>query len=160
MRHQAVCVVATFGCAAILLPLSAAPAPFERPARSSPKAAAARRDRMKLQGTWYTVSVSCRAWAAGQDRWDTITYEGDRYVQRQNGQVYQAGTFAIVDATANPRQIEYRCTEGGCKGMHFRSIYTLDGDDHQMCSDDANDNRPKEFSRKAGFLRVTKRKKD
>jgi uncharacterized protein (TIGR03067 family) len=70
------------------------------------------------------------------------------------------GHHAIVDATASPRQIEYRCTEGGLKGKLFRSIYALDGDEHRICSDNANDNRPKEFTGKAGFLRVTKRLKD
>jgi uncharacterized protein (TIGR03067 family) len=65
-----------------------------------------------------------------------------------------------VDATADPKQIEYRCTEGACKGLHFRSIYSLDGDEHQVCSDDGNDRRPKKVSPAAGFLRVLRRKKD
>jgi len=98
--------------------------------------------------------------AARDDKTDTITYEGDRYVQRDNGRVWQAGTFAIVDATASPKRIEYVCTEGQHKGLRFRSIYALDGDEHQICSDDANGNRPKKFSGNAGFLRVTKRQKD
>jgi uncharacterized protein (TIGR03067 family) len=159
MRHGIAYVAAVVGCAALLLPLTAAPAPLARSVRS-PKVAAARKNRNKLQGTWYTVSIACRAWATGPDKGDTITYEGDRYVQRLNGRVYQAGTFTIVDATASPKQIEYHCTEGALKGAHFRSIYTLDGDEHQLCSDDANDNRPKELSGKAGFLRVTKRQPD
>jgi uncharacterized protein (TIGR03067 family) len=159
MRHGVVHVVAVIGCAAILLPIAAAPAPFERSVRS-PKAAA-RKDRKKLQGTWYTVLITYRGGTADrEDKGDTITYEGDRYVQRYNGRVSQAGTFRIVDATASPRQIEYRCTEGDLKGKLFRSIYTLEGNEHQICSDDANDNRPREFSGKVGFLRVTKRLKD
>jgi uncharacterized protein (TIGR03067 family) len=157
--HRGVVYVAAFGCAAILPPIPAAPAPFERFA-PSPKDAA-RKDRKNLQGTWYRVSTAYGVLAAsGEDKGDTITYQGDIYVQRHNGEVYQAGTFKIVDATANPKQIDYTCTEGELKGKHFRSIYTLDGDDHQICSDDGNDNRPKEFSRIAGFLRVTKRQKN
>jgi uncharacterized protein (TIGR03067 family) len=156
MRRGVVYVVA-FGCAAILLPIAAAPAPFKRFAPND----AAKKDQSKLQGTWYTVSTAYGLGAAsGEDKGDTITYEGNKYVQRQNGRVYQVGTFAIVDATANPKQIEYTCTEGDHKGLHFRSIYTLDGDEHQICSDNANDKRPKEFSRLAGFLRVTKRQKN
>ena len=140
------------------LPIPAAPAPFNR---SGPKTASAKKDWKKLQGTWYTVSIAYPGDSAVRsDKRDTITYEGDKYVQSHNGQVFQAGTFAIVDATASPKQIEYRCTEGALKGRRFRSIYTLDGDDHQICSDNANDNRPKQFSGKVGFLRVTKRLKD
>ena len=126
MRHGVVCVAAVVGCAAILLPIAAAPAPLPRPARP-PKDSAVKRDQAKLQGTWYTASIAYPGGHGGEDRRDTITYQGDRYTQRQNGQVYQAGTFAIVDATASPRQIDYRCTEGDLKGKRFRSIYTLDG---------------------------------
>src|SRR5262249_37900589 len=115
----------------------------------------------KLQGSWYTVSIAYPGDSAVRsDKGDTIIYVDNRYVQSQNGRVFQAGTFAIVDATTSPKQIEYRCTEGALKGKRFRSIYTLDGDEHQICSDNANDNRPKRFSGKAGFLRVTKRLKD
>src|SRR5262245_46064235 len=116
---RGVVYVAAFGCAAILLPIAAAPAPLERPSRS-PKEAAARKDREMLQGTWYTVSIAYggRAYAEG-DKGDTITYEGDRYVQRRNGRAWQAGRFAIVDATASPKRIEYVCTEGEHKGLHF-----------------------------------------
>jgi uncharacterized protein (TIGR03067 family) len=153
MRHGVGYVAAVVGCAAILVPMPAAPAPL-------PKGAAAKKDREKLQGTWYTVSIAYPGTASGEDKGDTITYQGDKYVQRYNGRVSQAGTFTIVDARARPKQIEYRCTEGDLKGKLFRSIYTLDGDEHQICSDNADDNRPKEFSGKVGFLRVTKRQKD
>jgi uncharacterized protein (TIGR03067 family) len=159
MRRGVVSVV-LFGCAAILLPISAAPAPFARTV-PYPKAAAARKDRQKLQGTWYTVSISYSGLtAARQDRTDTITYDGDRYVHRENGRVWQAGTFAIVDATASPKRIEYVCTEGDHKGLHFQSIYTLGDEDHQICSDNADGKRPKQFSGNGSFLRVTKRQRD
>jgi uncharacterized protein (TIGR03067 family) len=131
---------------------------FKRAVLPSREAAAAK-DLEMLQGTWYTVSIAYENVVTGPDRTDTFTYEGNRYIQKQNGQVYQAGRFKIVDATAHPKQIEYLCTEGGLKGKTFRSIYTLDGDRHQVCSDGANDNRPTEFSGKDGFLRVMKREK-
>jgi uncharacterized protein (TIGR03067 family) len=123
----------------------------------SPRDAAAKKDREKLQGTWYTVSISYGDTNTAEDKTDTITYEGDQFVQKRGGLVWQAGTFKIVDATSNPKQIDYVATEGEFKGAHWRSVYTLDGDDHQICSDDGNDNRPKEFSGKVGFHRVTKR---
>ena len=78
-----------------------------------------------LQGTWYTVSIAYSGRSYWVDKGDTFSYEGDRYVQRQNGQVYQAGTFAIVDATASPKQIEYVCTEGAWKGLRSHGSISL-----------------------------------
>jgi uncharacterized protein (TIGR03067 family) len=121
------------------------------------RAAAAKKELEKLQGTWYTISINSRGTASGEDRTDTITYEGTEYIQRSNGREWIAGTITIVDATASPKQIDYTVTQGQHKGLHYRSIYTLDGDNHQICSDEGNNNRPTEFSGKAGFLRVTKR---
>lgn len=120
----------------------------------------ARRDQELLQGTWYTVTIQYGSALSGEDRTDAITYEGNRYVQRQNGVAYQSGTYRIVDAAADPKQIEYVCTEGATKGLHFRSIYSVSADDHWVCSDNGNDRRPAEFSGKAGFLRVTRRVKE
>jgi hypothetical protein len=67
------------------------------------RAAAARKDLEKLQGTWYTVSTNHNGTATGEDRTDTITYEGTEFVQRRNGEEWAAGTIAIVDATASPK---------------------------------------------------------
>jgi uncharacterized protein (TIGR03067 family) len=120
-------------------------------------AAAARKEMAKLQGTWYTVSTNYKGTATGEDRTDTITYEGTEYVQRRNGEEWAAGTITIVDATASPKQIDYTTTHGPQKGRHVRSVYTLDGDNHRICSDEGNNNRPTELSGKSGFLRVTKR---
>jgi uncharacterized protein (TIGR03067 family) len=124
------------------------------------RAAAAKKDLAKLQGTWFTVSINARGTAGGEDTADTITYEGTEYVQRRNGQEWAAGTITIVDATASPKQIDYTVTHGPQRGLHLRSIYTLDGDDHRICSDEGDNNRPTEFSGKSGFLRFTKRAKD
>jgi uncharacterized protein (TIGR03067 family) len=156
MRRGIVSVAVVIGCAAILPPVAAAPAPFQRSDRSA--RVAAREDRKKLQGTWYTAAISYSGGStAMEDPDDTITYDGDSYVQRINGRVWQAGTFVIVDARASPRQIEYHCTQGVHAGIHFRSIYSIDGDRHRLCSDDGNDRRPKAFAGTSGFLRVTKR---
>jgi uncharacterized protein (TIGR03067 family) len=124
------------------------------------RAAAATKELARLQGTWYTVSIRSGAAASGEDRTDTITYEGTEYVQRRNGREWAAGTIAVVDALARPTQIDYSVTHGENKGFVFRSVYTLDGEVHQICSDQGNNKRPTEFSGKSGFLRVTKRDKN
>lgn len=123
------------------------------------RGAAARRELDKLQGTWYTVSVLSKNAVSGEDKTDTITYNGNQYVQKRNGRVWAAGTVEVVDPTASPKQIDYLVTEGQYKGFRFRSIFTCDGDEHRICSDDGNNQRPTEFSGKAGFLRITKREK-
>ena len=127
------------------------------PALKGPDKAAAARDAEQLQGTWYTCSLGYGAVVTGEDRADTITYDGNRYISKLGGRVVQAGTFHIIDATAEPKQIEYVCTEGPQMGLRFRSIYTVDDDGHRICSDSGDNRRPKEFSGKAGFLRVTRR---
>ena len=121
------------------------------------RAAAAKKDLAKLQGTWYTVSINHRGTAGGEDRTDTITYEGTEYVQRRDGEEWAAGTVTIMYATASPKRIDYTATYGPQKGLHVRSVYALDGDEHRICSDEGNNNRPRELSGKAGFLRLTKR---
>src|SRR5262249_3388999 len=98
------------------------------------RVAAGKKDLEKLQGTWYTTAVQTGGTTTGEDRTDTITYEGTKYVQRRNGFVWAEGTIEIVDATAQPKRIDYFGTEGTCKGMHVCSIYTLKGEEHAICS--------------------------
>jgi uncharacterized protein (TIGR03067 family) len=132
---------------------------FRRAVVSSAEATA-RQDRKKLQGTWYTVSTSHGDTHTGEDRTETITYAGDKFVQQRGSQVWQAGLFKIVNATSKLRQIDYFCTEGEFQGTHWRAIYTLDRLDHQICADGGDDNRPREFTGKVGFHRVTKRQQE
>jgi uncharacterized protein (TIGR03067 family) len=123
------------------------------------RATAARKDLEKLQGTWYTTAIQYPGTTAGEDRFDTITYEGTKYIQRRNGYVFSVGTIEIVDATAKPKRIDYFGADGVMKGTHVYSIYTLDGEEHAVCSSQAPSDRPGEFSSKAGYLRVMRREK-
>jgi uncharacterized protein (TIGR03067 family) len=125
------------------------------------RAAAAKADLEKLQGTWYTTAVQSAGTGTGEDRFDTITYEGTKYVQRRAGFVWAVGTIEIVDATARPKRIDYFGTDGAGKGLHVCAIYTLAGEEHAICSGMSSGpaSRPGEFSGKAGFLRVTRREK-
>jgi uncharacterized protein (TIGR03067 family) len=123
------------------------------------RAAASKTDLEKLQGTWYTVSVSSGETTTGEDKTDTITYEGTKYVQRRAGYVFSEGTIEIVDGTARPKRIDYFPTGGTAKGGHVCSIYTVSGEEHAICSGTGPAGRPGEFSGKAGLLRVTRREK-
>ena len=121
--------------------------------------AAGKKDLEKLQGTWYTAAIQYPGTASGEDRFDTITYEGNKYIQRRNGYVFSMGTIEIVDATAKPKRIDYFGADGAGKGTQVYSIYTLDGEEHAVCSVQAPGGRPGEFSSKAGYLRVMRREK-
>ncbi len=124
------------------------------------QAVAIRKATHDILGAWYTVSVADGNTNTGEDRGDIITYEGNRFSQKRNGQVYQSGTFEIVDATSNPKQIDFHVTEGAQKGRHFRAIFTQNGDSLIGCCDHGENDRPTEFSGQAGYYRVGKRVKD
>jgi len=123
------------------------------------RAAAAKKDLEKLQGTWYTVAVQYGGTTTGEDRFDTITYDGTKYIQRRLGYVFSEGTIEIVDATAQPKRIDYFASAGTGAGGHVCSIYTLNGEEHLICSGTGPAGRPKEFKGAAGFLRVMRREK-
>ena len=119
------------------------------------RAAAAKADIEKLRGTWYIVSFSNQGVTTGEDKTCTITYDGTKYTQRRGDQLLAEGVIEIVDVTARPKRIDYTVTGGLYKGLYVQSIYTVDGDDHQICS--VAGTRPTEFSGKAGSYYVTKR---
>jgi uncharacterized protein (TIGR03067 family) len=119
---------------------------------------AARKDGEKLQGVWTRVAVSHGETRRGENVSDTITYSGNTFVQKLAGAVIQGGTFKIVDAASNPRQLDYFVTAGTNKGKHYRAIYRIEGDVLHVCSDDGSNKRPREFARDAGFYRVARRK--
>jgi len=123
------------------------------------KGDAAKKDVERLQGTWYRVAIVHGASRYGENRDDTITYKGNQFMVKEHGVVMLAGTFEIVDAAAEPKQVDLICTEGHLKGKRLRAVYRLEGDRLETCADDGTDNRPKEFSGDAGFYRDMKRNK-
>jgi uncharacterized protein (TIGR03067 family) len=128
-------------------PLQAAPA----------KEGAAKDDAERLQGTWYQVAIVRFAKRLGEDPDDTITYSGNQFTVKEHGVVTLAGTFEIVDAAGEPKQVDLICTVGHLKGKRLRAIYRFEGDCLETCADDGTDKRPKEFSGDAGFYRKMKR---
>jgi RNA polymerase sigma-70 factor (ECF subfamily) len=120
---------------------------------------AAKDDAERLQGTWSRVAIAHGAKRLAEDPEDTLTYSGNRFTVKEHGVVTLAGTFEIIDAAGEAKQVDLICTEGHLKGKRLRAIYRLDGDRLETCTDDGTDNRPTEFSGDAGFYRKTKRKK-
>jgi uncharacterized protein (TIGR03067 family) len=124
----------------------------------SPKEEAARRDRERLQGTWERVAIQFKGKHFRENPNDTLTNTGNQFAVREDGQVTLAGTFEILDAVGEPKQMDLICKEGRHAGKRLRLIYKFDGDRLETCTDDGTDKRPKEFSGDAGFYRVLKRK--
>jgi uncharacterized protein (TIGR03067 family) len=142
-------------CAAFVFPALAVPALKEREQQ-----AAVKKTTEEIQGSWYTVSVADRDANAGEDKDDVITYEGNKFLQKRNGQVWRSGTFEIVDASSDPKKIDYHITGDGQPGIHYRAIFTVRGDSLIGCCDHGENNRPTEFAGQAGYYRVAKRVKD
>lgn len=135
--------------------------------KRDPVAAARKTAAVGLQGTWLTVETDWKSKApaggggAGRGVNDKITFHGDRYTTKdRDGTVLQAGTFAIVDPAAEPKQIDFICTEGEQEGLRFRAVFNVVGGELRLCTDAGNNRRPNELSGKSGFLRVAKRDKE
>jgi hypothetical protein len=72
----------------------------------------------RLRGTWYTVSVSWRGMNTGEDKTDTITYEGDKFVQRRGGPFERLHTAPI--------QTDHYIDEGAASGMRYYQVNAVD----------------------------------
>jgi uncharacterized protein (TIGR03067 family) len=90
------------------------------------KEEAARKDREKLQGTWERVAFLRGDTRLAEDPDDTITFEGDQFDQKFLGELRQANRFEIIDATTEPRQIDFFSTELKFKGLRYRGIYKIE----------------------------------
>jgi uncharacterized protein (TIGR03067 family) len=155
MRHSVAYLSALAVCFALLLRASAVPALKERE-----EAAAIKKATQDIQGSWYTVSITDKTTSTGEDKGDVITYEGNKFYQKRNGQIWRTGTFEIVDAKSDPMRIDYRVTDGNQPGLHYRAIFKVSGDSLIGCCDHGENNRPTEFSGDAGFYRVARRAKE
>lgn len=152
MRILVIIAAIVAACTVFLVSAAAVPALKERE-----EAAALKKATEDIQGSWYTVSIADKASNTGEDKADVITYEGNKFYQKRNGQVWRTGTFEIVDAKSKPMKIDYHITEGNQPGLHYRAIFSVSGDSLIGCCDHGENNRPSEFSGEAGFYRVAKR---
>jgi len=109
----------------------------------------------KIQGTWRFVSQEM----AGKPRPPEevaklkITFTGDKWVVREDGNVVQAGTHKL-DPTKKPAQVDAAVTEGQDKGSTMLGIYQLEGDTMKVCFDTQGKERPTSFQAKAGQFAV------
>lgn len=89
----------------------------------------------------------------------TLTFDGNRFVIRNGGDIYEAGSVAL-DASTTPKTMDATFTEGPNRGTVMSGIYKLDGDTFTICMAGPGKGRPAVFKTAAGstlFLIVTKR---
>ena len=55
-----------------------------------------------------------------------------------------------IDATKNPKEIEFHYLDGPAKGVVLKGIYSLDGDSFTICLSGIDRDRPKAFESKEG----------
>jgi serine/threonine-protein kinase len=106
----------------------------------------AKKDIEKLQGVWQEGAI------------DAIAFFDNRFSMYELGKVTLAGTFEIVDATSEPRQMDLFCTEGTQKGKRLQAIYKFDDERLEIHHGDWDGQRPKGFSERVGYHRILKRK--
>jgi uncharacterized protein (TIGR03067 family) len=112
----------------------------------------------KLGGTWVAVSAERNGKPADELRGHRLTFAGDTFVIRRDGQMLYKGTFK-TDPTKKPAQIDFRQTEGEAKGKTWRGIYLLEGDTLKAVDNapDTKKPRPAQFTTKpdSGHVMLT-----
>jgi len=81
----------------------------------------------------------------------TITFAGDKWTVRRDGEVVQAGTHKF-DPGKKPPQVDAAVTEGEGKGFTMLGVYELKGDTLKVCFDPEGKERPTDFTGKAGRM--------
>src|SRR5262249_38813497 len=116
-----------------------------------------KKDKEKLQGTWYVVSAE----SGGEENPDIkkqkhfLAIKGDEFSIRRGDEVMVKGTFK-VDSSKKPKIINMKVKEGSKvndddEAETARGIYKLEGDELTWCvNEPGSGNRPKEFATKEG----------
>jgi uncharacterized protein (TIGR03067 family) len=104
----------------------------------------------KLQGTWQFVSQEMDGKPRPKEELakQTITFTGDKWTVRRDGEVVQAGTHKF-DPAKKPAQVDAPVTEGEGKGDTMLGIYELKGDTLRVCFDPKGKKRPTDFASKS-----------
>jgi uncharacterized protein (TIGR03067 family) len=124
---------------------------------------AVKKDMALLQGEWSMVSGS----ADGQPMPEQTRKQmkrickGDETTTTMSGQVFIKAKITI-DPSKKPKTIDYEMTGGFTKGKTQLGIYEVEGDTFKSCFAKPGEERPSDFTSKAGdgrTLSVWKREK-
>jgi uncharacterized protein (TIGR03067 family) len=122
----AVCLIG-LGTAVVLGKPDSSKKPDE-PKQVEAKEAAVKAMQERLQGTWKCVSMHSDGAKSEPDL--TCTIRGNTWETKLDGQVFQSGTFKLVDLDASPKQIEWVIAVAETeevKGRTIHGIFMLDG---------------------------------
>lgn len=104
----------------------------------------------KWQGTWKAVSIEHDGKQTPPEKLQPIklTVEGANY-HFENGDFHERGTYRCAPGQ-DPKALDIVVGEGPDKGKVYLVIYKVEGDRLTICLESANENRPKQFTGKAG----------
>jgi uncharacterized protein (TIGR03067 family) len=104
----------------------------------------------KLQGTWTLVSYEVDGkQIRAEDKDHTFTFQGDKWVGKDGGQLVQAGTIKRIEVKDKFNTIDLLITEGGDAGATALAIYVVEGDTMKYIVTIGGP-RPTEFATKEG----------
>ena len=114
------------------------------------------KDLQAFKGTWRLSSKEedGKKFSEEEIRDVIATNDGSGKVSvRRGGKVYNEGTVKL-DPTKKPKAIDVTFIEGERKGQRVLGIYEIEGDAFRVCVAPPGDERPSEFSAKAGSGRI------
>ena len=147
MRMYGVAVLAVVSLFAAVLSQSAA---------GDAKEEAVAKDLLAFKGTWRMNSkeVDGKKFSEEEIKDIIATTDGSGRVSvRRRDKVIGGGTVKL-DPTTKPKTVEITFTEGEHKGKTVLGIYEIEGDAFRVCVARAGDERPTDFSTKAGSGRT------
>jgi uncharacterized protein (TIGR03067 family) len=121
-------------------------------AEGESKEGASAKDLQAFQGTWRLSSREEDGKKSSEEETKDViaTVDGSGTVTvRRGDQVIGAGTVKL-DPTTKPKAVEIAFTEGRHKGKTVLGIYEIEGDSFRVCCARPGDERPTDFSAKAG----------
>lgn len=120
-------------------------------AADQPESDANKKDLSRLQGDWAAVSMVYDGHKLPDDDVQSLfrTVKGDHYTVSLFKKALSKGTFKI-DATKQPKTINFLSASAAAKSQPIHGIYELDGDTWKVCYASPGKERPKEFTAKEG----------
>lgn len=113
------------------------------------RAAVTKKELEKLQGKWSLISYEMDGrQIKGEDARHLFDFKGDRWSLEVNGQLFQGGTVAQIEANAKHNAIELKITEGSNVNATATSIYSVVGETLKYLN--CGVPRAVDFSTKAG----------
>jgi RNA polymerase sigma factor (sigma-70 family) len=123
--------------------------PLDDKTKDKDKADKAEADVKKIKGAWKVVSIAVDGMNEAETPNHGLTFEDETFVLRIDGQDRAKGTYKL-DATANPKTIDLKFTEGLHAGDTMPGIFAWDGDRLKLCSSAPKGDRPKDFNSAVG----------